>query len=191
MNSPQIVIKPLRPEEAGDALSVLHESWKVMVGKSYPREIIRAMDRFYTRERLERLLANPDRRTLGAWSHGRLLGCLWGYQSPIDGTFSLDWVVVRKDVVGEGVFSRLLKKVERQLRKENVLKIILFASNKNIPAIRRYLKLGYAIEGVHPNHFFGWTFLSLGKVLVRKHWKGRITRLPDFIRNDYEIRQSD
>jgi GNAT superfamily N-acetyltransferase len=129
---------------------------------------------------LERLAFGPHSIALGAYRKTRLVGFLWGYRSDVDGTFSVDWAVVRPSVVGTGVFSALMRALERRLKREHVFKCYFYTSIKNIPAIKRYLKLGYTIEGVHRNHFFGWDFISVGKILNRRRWKGDITRQPDF-----------
>jgi RimJ/RimL family protein N-acetyltransferase len=91
-------------------------------------------------------------------------------------------------MVGKGVFSRLMQAMKAQMRRERVFKICFYVSAKNIPAIKRYVKLGYAIEGVHRNHFYGWDFISMGKILTRKRWRGKIAEQPDFTEVIDEIR---
>jgi GNAT superfamily N-acetyltransferase len=186
---PRLTIQKLSPRHAESALQVFRDSLTLLDDERYPHAVITAILGFYTTERLKRIFSNPDRRVLGAWSGNRLVGCLWGYRSALDGTCSIDWVVVSPRMVGKGVFSRLMKAIEAKMRRERVFKICFYVSAKNIPAIMRYSKLGYTIEGVHRNHFFGWDFISMGKILTRKRWKGRIANQPDSTEVIDEIRR--
>jgi GNAT superfamily N-acetyltransferase len=99
-------------------------------------------------ERLERLVFGPHTIALGAYQKTRLVGFLWGYRSDVDGTFSVDWAVVRPLVIGKGVFSALMRALERQLKRHHVFKCYFYTSIKHFPAIERCLKLGYTIEGI-------------------------------------------
>jgi RimJ/RimL family protein N-acetyltransferase len=81
-----------------------------------------------------------------------------------------------------------MQALEANMRREHILKICFYVSARNIPAIKRYMNLGYTIEGVHRNHFFGWDFVSMGKILMRKRWRGRINKQPDFTEIIDEIR---
>jgi hypothetical protein len=73
-----------------------------------------------------------------------------------------------------------MRTLEEELTFQGFFKIFLQSSMKNIPAIKRYLHMGYKIEGVHPNHHFGWDFMSFGKVLNRKTWSGPVLSEPTF-----------
>jgi GNAT superfamily N-acetyltransferase len=159
---------------------ILFDAFAMMSGKFYPSEIIEQLHGHYSVERLQRLLTGSRSIALGAYINGVLVGCAWGSMSPFDGIFSLEWAVVRLDMIGKGVFSQLLAALEQLLRLKGAFKMFLYASIKNVPAIERYLKLGYNIEGVHGDHFFGWDFVSMGKVLAPKHWDGEIAKQPDF-----------
>jgi ribosomal protein S18 acetylase RimI-like enzyme len=151
----------------------------MMSGVSYPAEVMLNAKAYYTHERLEKVLFGSRSIALGGYINDRLVGCVWGYFSELDGIFSIEWAVVISEVIGKGVFSRLMVALEDALEEKGAFKIILYASNKNISAIRRYEKLGYTIEGVHPNHFFGWNFVSMGKILTHKTWHGEIMKQPD------------
>jgi GNAT superfamily N-acetyltransferase len=153
----------------------------MMSGKFYPSEVIEQLHGHYSIERLERLLLGSQSIALGVYIDGLLVGCTWGSASAFDGIFSVEWVVVRLDMIGKGVFSQLLTALEHLLRSKGTFKLFLYVSIKNIPAIERYIKLGYGIEGLHRDHFFGWDFLSMGKVLIHKHWNGEIAKQPDFL----------
>ncbi len=54
------------------------------------------------------------------------------------------------------------------------------ASVKDKAAIERFLSMGYKIEGVHPNHSYGWDFISFGKPIVIKKWEDPAAAAPDF-----------
>jgi len=159
---------------------ILFDAFAMMSGKFYPSEIIERLYDHYSLERLERLLTGPRSIALGAYIDEVLVGCTWGSLSNFDGIFSVEWAVVHLDMIGKGVFSQLLTALEQLLKSKAVFKMFLYASVKNIPAIERYIKLGYRVEGLHRDHFFGWDFVGMGKVLTRKQWDGEITKQPDF-----------
>jgi GNAT superfamily N-acetyltransferase len=175
-----ITIKTIPARDIPAVQRILFDAFAMMSGTFYPSEIIEQLHNHYSVERLERLLTGSRSIALGAYIDGVLVGCTWGSMSTFDGIFSVEWAVVRLDMIGKGVFSQLLTALEQPLKLKGTFKMFLYASIKNVPAIERYIKLGYSIEGVHRNHFFGWDFVSMGKVLTHKHWNGEIANQPDF-----------
>jgi GNAT superfamily N-acetyltransferase len=174
----QLTIKEIVSEDLADVQGILRETFIIASEKTYPKEIMEYSRDYYTMKRLMGRLLGPHTIALGAFIDCELTGCAWGtlYE---DGVLSVEWAVVRADMVGKGVFSRLLTELEDRGRTKGALKVFLYASIKNAPAVRRYLKLGYSVEGVHRNHFFGWDFVSMGKILAQKHQDGDITMQPD------------
>jgi len=174
----QLTINEIVLEDLTDVQRLLRETFTAVSEKTYPAEIMEYSREYYTIERLTRRLLSPHAIALGAFSDGELTGCAWGalYE---DGVLSVEWAVVRGDMVGKGIFSRLLTELEDRGRSKGAFKAFLYASIKNAPAVRRYLKLGYSVEGVHRNHFFGWDFVSMGKILAKKDHRGNITMQPD------------
>jgi GNAT superfamily N-acetyltransferase len=175
----RITIKRIAVKDVPRVHHILSESFSVLKGTCYPDKVIAACLRIYSPERLERMLFGSRSIALGAYQDTRLIGCVWGYRAE-DGTCTVDWAVVLPSLIGKGVFSRLMKALERQLTREGFYKCYFFTSIKNLSAINRYLKLGYQVEGIHRNHFFGWDWVSIGKILVLKRWRGSIAKQPDF-----------
>jgi GNAT superfamily N-acetyltransferase len=176
----RIIIKQITAKDIVQVHYILNEAFDILSGVSYPETVISACRHIYRLERLERMLLGQNSIALGAYQASRLIGCVWGYRAE-DGTCAVDWAAVLSSEIGKGIFSRLMKALEARLKHEQIFKCYMFTSIKNLPAINRYLKLGYQIEGVHRNHFFGWDWLSIGKVITRKHWRGPITKQPDFL----------
>ena len=177
---PQLTIKEVVHDDLPAIQLLLRETFSLISEKTYPAEVVEHAHGYYTLDRLERKLFGPHSLALGAYLGEELVGCAWGslYE---DGVLSVEWAIVHSELIGTGVFSRLIMQLENHCREKGAYKVFLYASMKNVPAIRRYQKLGYEIEGVHRNHFFGWDFVSLGKVLNRKNQEGAITTQPDAI----------
>lgn len=61
-----------------------------------------------------------------------------------------------------GAIGRTFKRFETDPR---IYKIFLYVPAKNIETIKLLLKEDFKIEGVHPRHFEGLNYISMGKVL--------------------------
>jgi ribosomal protein S18 acetylase RimI-like enzyme len=165
----QITIKRLRTQDIPQVHRVLNASFDFLQGVYYPVEVIASCRNIYSLDKLNWVFAGSNIIALGAYEGSKLVGCVWGYSAK-DGTFAVDWAVVLPSFIGQGIFSRLIEALEQQLRRKHTYKCYFFTSINNTPAIHRYLKLGYRIEGEHLNHFFGWDWLSIGKIISRRKW---------------------
>lgn len=146
----------------------------------YPQELVKAYRSMYTVADLERRVLSHKAVAFGAFQQGMLVGFLWGSMSAA-GDFYAEWGVVHPSVRRRGIFTKLLATVESEVAKHRAYKFWFYVSSKNIPALRCYVKAGYKIEGLHPNHFFGWNFVTVGKILRRKRWPTKITRQQDVL----------
>lgn len=174
-----ISIKALARSHLPAIETLLQDYFHMGARESYPRELIREFIARYCGAMLEKMILSSETIALGAFQENELIGCGWGYLSHPDGVFSIDWSVVRPDVIGTGIFSQIMKVLEAEAEKRGAWKIFLYTSIKNRAAVNRYQKLGFTVEGVHPNHYFGWDFISMGKVLIRRKWDGPIMEQPD------------
>jgi GNAT superfamily N-acetyltransferase len=179
--STQATIKEIVPENLADIQRILRETFIAASERTYPAEIMEYSRDYYTVDRLKRRLFGPHAIALGAFIDMELMGFAWAALYA-DGVLSIEWATVRPDMIGKGIFSQLITGLETRGRTKAAFKAFLYASIKNTPAIQRYLKLGYCVEGVHRNHFFGWDFVSMGKILIQKPQLGDITMQPDATR---------
>jgi hypothetical protein len=74
----------------------------------------------------------------------------------------------------EGGISQIFSQLAADRR---IAKIFLFTPAKNMETIKLLLKEGFKIEGVHPEHYEGLNYISMGKV-IRK--RGEVIRGPEF-----------
>lgn len=144
------------------------------VAPHYPQELIEAQWAIFDAvEDLERHLLHSG--TLGyvaidgEGNDEKVIGFIWGYLSPA-GDFLGEWGGVAPTGRRQHVFSTLLKAVESELRRRGIFKFWFYVSASNEPAIRCYRANGYVLEGTHPNHFYGWDFLTFGKIIRRRNW---------------------
>ena len=174
-----INVQKLNGEDAEALHSLLSRVFGEIEGHSYPAELIAPQREAYSLKNIKERVADPNSVLLGAFEEGALLGFAIGRDSE-DGVFLLQWIGVEPAARRKGVMRKLMEALESELVLRQSFKIFLMASVKDKAAIERFLSMGYRIEGVHPNHSYGWDFISFGKPIVVKKWEDPAAAEPDF-----------
>ena len=135
-------------------------------------ELVREGKVGYSLELLRKRAFGKSSFALGAFESRRLVAFLWGW-SGREGVFMVDWMGVLPEHRRRGVGRALLARLEAYAKAQSgIYKITLFATASNLDTQKVYVSHGYRLEGVHPNHFFGYDFVSFGKI-VQSRPKGR------------------
>lgn len=171
---PRIHIRKLSRKDLISLHRLLLKVLTDLSGTYYPANIIREFKKMHTIRDLERRVLGRSSIAFGAFTDQRLIAFMWGRES-FAGDVNAEWGGVHPLFRERGVFSKLLRSIERELYRRKCYKFWFYVSATNIPAIKCYTKAGYALEGIHPNHFFGWDFVTFGKVIYRRRWKHGLT----------------
>jgi ribosomal protein S18 acetylase RimI-like enzyme len=147
---------------------------------SFPRQVMEESAEAYTVENLKKRAFGRRSFAVGAFENGALVGFAWGWAGK-ERVFTLDWIGVQESHRRRGTGAAMLTLVEEYARRNKLYKISLFASAYATREVLLYIRRGYSIEGIHENHYYGWDFVSLGKVLTRPAWRVRTmsVRRPD------------
>ena len=170
----RITIRQVRRADIRQLYVLFKKTLSSLSDTVYPASVIAEQSKLFSSVReLGHRLLQKQAVSFGAFSGTRLIGFFWGTAFPA-GDFCGEWGGVAPRFRRRRVFSRLLKAVDDELGRRKLYKFWFYVSTKNRPAIECYLKNGYTIEGVHPNHFYGWDFLAFGKVITPKRWPQRL-----------------
>ena len=172
----EIKIRRVRKGDIASLHELLKKTFSSLKDKYYPATVLDEESRqFRTVEDLAHRMLRSRAIAYGAFVRTQAIGFLWGTTSRA-GDFLGEWGAVAPAFRGRGIFSKLLRSVEAELRRRQLYKFWFYVSATNLPAIECYLKNGYVLEGVHPNHFYGWDFLTFGKVITRRRCPPGIKR---------------
>jgi ribosomal protein S18 acetylase RimI-like enzyme len=136
----------------------------------FPKQIMQEARRGYTPESLSKRVFGKQSFAVGAFIGREMVGFAWGW-SGREGVFVIDWIGVVQSYRRQGIFTKLLQLIEENVQAMELYKISLYTSATGAAEIDLYARRGYAVEGIHNNHFFGWDFVSLGKIVKRPAWR--------------------
>ncbi|WP_020406911.1 GNAT family N-acetyltransferase [Hahella ganghwensis] len=114
--------------------------------------------RKYSESNMSERIAQSNVVIAGLFDDDKLIGLVIG-GAPNGGVASLDWVVVAPDYQGQGLGQKLMRFCFHEYAAVGAHKILLYTETEN--AKRFYEKCGMALEGVHPNHWWGLTHYCL------------------------------
>jgi ribosomal protein S18 acetylase RimI-like enzyme len=85
------------------------------------------------------------------------------FEPDIGGVIFLNWVVVVKEVRGQGLGRRLIEEWEKGVKQSSFHKLVVSTTDKN--NLGFYQKLGYKLEGVLKKDHWGKDKYLLGKII--------------------------
>lgn len=173
-------ITKLKKVDAVKLRTLLFKIFTYLSDRYYPAEIIKNNKEYYSLDLIrDHILGSDKIEAFGCWDDKKLTGFAWVTRFD-SGLAYVDWIGVEKFYHRKGIFTKLMKKLEGAAKKWKAHKIYLYTYIKNKPAIEGYIKLGYRIEGVLKNHFWGGNFIVMGKDLRKIKFKGKINKFPDY-----------
>lgn len=153
------VIRPLKEEEVGSFYSFLSES----IRGRFPEYTEKTREYFaekrHSRDKLREELKAGARSVLVAAAEGKYAGFLM-YEPLFGGVAFCNWLVVKEELQGRGLASRLLEEWERISREAGAHKLIIWTNNRNVEF---YKKRGFILVGNIPDNYFGATDYLLYK----------------------------
>ena len=166
MGNRNIKIRKVGNKDWTKLYTLLNKVFYYLEDKYYPKKFIKSQKDIYTQEKIKEITKNEKYLSLGCFHNKELIAFSIGYFMPISYLFYLEWIGIHPKYMRQGLFSRLLKTLEKRVVENfGAHKIYLYTSLKNIPAINGYLKNGYNIEGILPKHFQGIDFCIIGKIV--------------------------
>jgi ribosomal protein S18 acetylase RimI-like enzyme len=181
-----LTTRKLKKKDVLQLHDLLDQTFLFLKDRYYPSKIIEIFQKQHNIADLEKRVSNPRAVAYGLFIKNELIGFIWGLVSS-SGILNGEWAAVNHKYQGKGYFQKLMIAVEKEAKKRGVYKIAFYASVKNIPAIERYLKIGYEIEGTHRNHFNGWDYYSLGKIITTKKWRGSIIKQKNYVSGNDKV----
>ncbi len=107
--------------------------------------------RGWSKKRYVSWLKNKDRFILGAFYKNKLVAVI-DTEMPFLGVCFCSWLMVDKKLQNKGVGTKLLKELEKIMKKKGVHMMLLYADKHNIPY---YKKVGYKWVGNINKSWFG------------------------------------
>ena len=119
--------------------------------------------RGWGKENYKNWLSNKERYILGAFSENKIIGLL-DAESPHIGVCFCSWIMVDRKIQKKGIGTKLLSKLEIEMKRKGVHMIFLYADKKNIPY---YKKVGYKWVGNMEKAWFGQDHNILTKLIQK------------------------
>jgi ribosomal protein S18 acetylase RimI-like enzyme len=141
--------------------SILKRGFAPLQARGYSQKAIDAA--ILSEEKIRKRLNTSKTYVLVAVKENQILGTVTGVENYQH--LHVVSLVVDPKFQRCGIGYELMLELEKQARKNKCNKLFLQTALKMWEAIELYKRLGFALEGYHPCHFFGEDLLSFGKLL--------------------------
>ena len=158
----EITIENLCEKDIQETRSLFYSILDNTFTLTFPEEAIRKYKSSWQIETFETSVNNEKTVMLIAKKNNKIVGLLVG--SPLNGgVASIAWVAVSSEARGMGVGQMLCDRAESAYRMIGAHKIVLYTETES--AKRFYERIGYSLEGTHPNHWWGVDHYCMAKIL--------------------------
>ncbi|HJQ39700.1 MAG TPA: GNAT family N-acetyltransferase [Thermoanaerobaculia bacterium] len=166
-----LIYRQLVPDDNEELFRCFGDVVESLDERLVPKQVLREISLIYTEEGIHRRAFGKTSAAVGVLAANTFIGFVWGWAAR-EGTFTVDWLGVLPEYRCRGLAKELVARIERHAFAAGMNKVTAYSSATNTPALRMLVGRGYAIEGFHRAHFYGWDYFSLAKVLQFPLWRG-------------------
>ena len=136
-------LREYKSEDYRQVINLLKASWADAYHFIPENDREEYLNSYYTRERFEIFVANPNITNLVAEENGKIAGWMRLEFVPVKNEFHLSSIYVSPDFTGQGTGTKMINEAFKIARQKGHKKIWLGVMKQNLPALRWYKKLGF------------------------------------------------
>lgn len=148
-------------------INIFYEFFQKTVKEEFPEyskgDLKYIFTRGWSKKNYREWLKNENRFILGAFNNKKLIALL-DAENPQLGVCFCSWIMVDRKLQKKGIGTKLLSKLEIEMKRKGVHMIFLYADKKNIPY---YKKVGFKWVGNMEKAWFGQDHHILTKLIQK------------------------